>query len=472
MKAVIRSTFVTFLTSARRELSGFPWQIATLIYAISWGGSLLLPNTLYWDDWQYISNQPERSLNSIFLETGLPPWRAVFDQELILLGYATIPALTFLMYFGSGLFLFLILKRTNVFENSNITLLILVFITSSVNHARIAKVMFGYTTSYFLFFAAWALLANSRSMRSRLIAFLLFFISFMTHSFLIFLILPLIHTVFFQNSRGVTQKIKKAMPSILALFTIAITYTYLRSIYWQPQNQFINYQKIYANGVFKSLFLFVPFMCCLLITYVRFRSSRQVSKELKMLIIGTFALAVSLFPYLISNNINRYIFSFNIGWQSRHLMLTPLGISFVVVGISQLISKKKHHIAKLALTLSVLVNIFVGSQYYLQSVQQAEISNLFKTQNIPGVVAEFGDETARFKGRGATYSEYEFFGMLNESGYSYPKRVGYKYICKANPAGIKLTVKSDKSFFNALLSRDTGTYFEITTCAEVLLQQG
>ena len=153
-------------------------------------------------------------------------------------------------------------------------------------------------------------------------------------------------------------------------------------------------------------------------------------------------------------------------------MLTPLGISFVVVGISQLISKKKHYIAKLALTLSVLVNIFVGSQYYLQSVQQAEISNLFKTQNIPGVVAEFGDETARFKGRGATYSEYEFFGMLNESGYSYPKRVGYKYVCKANPAGIKLTVKSDKSFFNALLSRDTGTYFEITTCAEVLLQQG
>ena len=153
-------------------------------------------------------------------------------------------------------------------------------------------------------------------------------------------------------------------------------------------------------------------------------------------------------------------------------MLTPLGFSFVIVGISQLISKKKQYIAKLTLTLSVLVNIFVGSQYYLQSVQQAEITNLFKRQNIPGVVAEFGDETARFKGRGATYSEYEFFGMLNEAGHSYPTRVGYRYVCKANPSGIKLTVKSDKSFFDALLSRDTGTYFEITTCAEVLSQQG
>ena len=469
MKAL---AFSTFLTSARHELNGFPWRIAAILYATSWGGSLLLPNTLFWDDWQYISNQPDRSLNSIFLETGLPPWRAVFDQELLLLGYATIPALTFLMYFGSGLFLFLILKRTNFLENSNMPLLILVFMTSSVNHARIAKVMFGYTTSYFLFFAAWAFWAYSRSMHTRLAALLLFFLSFMTHSFLIFLILPLIHTVFLQNSQGIIQKVKEAMPSILALLTVAITYVCLRSIYWQPQNRFINYQKIYANGVFRSLILLVPFIVCLLVACLWSRFGRGVPKELKKLLIGTFALAVALLPYLISNNIDRYIFSFNIGWQSRHLMLTPLGFSFVVVGISQLISKKNHYIAKLALTLSVLVNIFVGSQYYLQSVQQSEITNLFKRQNIPGVVAEFGDETARFKGRGATYSEYELFGMLNEAGYSYPKQVGYKFVCKANPDGIKLTVKSDESFFDALLSRNTGTYFEITTCAEVLSQQG
>lgn len=443
-----------------------------MLYTISWGGSLLLPNTLFWDDWQYISNQPQRSLNSIFLETGLPPWRAVFDQELLLLGYATIPALTFLTYFGSGLFLFLILKRTNFLENSNIPLLTLVFMISPVNHARIAKVMFGYTTSYFLFFAAWTLWAYSRSMCTRLAALLLFFLSFMTHSFLIFLIFPLIHTIFLQNSRGIIQTVKEAIPSILALLTVAITYVCLRSVYWQPQNRFINYQKIYVDGVFRSPILLAPFMCCLLITYFWIRSGRRVPNELKITLVGTLALAISLFPYLITNNIDRYIFTFNIGWQSRHLMLTPLGISFVVVGISQLISKKKHYIAKLALTLSVLVNIFVGTQYYLQSVQQTEITNFFKAKKIQSVIAEFSDETARFKGRGATYSEYELFGMLNEAGYSYPKRVGYKFICKANPDGAKLTIKSDKPFLDALLSRNTGTYFELLPCAEVLSQEG
>ncbi len=469
MKAL---SIAAFLTSARHRFNGFPWRIAAVLYATSWGGSLLLPNTLFWDDWQYISYQPERSLNSIFIETGLPPWRAVFDQELLLLGYATIPALTYLMYFGSGLFLFLILKRTNFLENSNIPLLILVFMTSSVNHARIAKVMFGYTTSYFLFFAAWALWADGRSMRTRLPALLLFFLSFMTHSFLIFLTLPIMHTVFSQNTRGVMQKVKEATPSILALLTIAITYVYLRSIYWQPQGRHINYQKIYATGVLMGATLFIPFAVCCILVFFRHRATRRVPNRLMMILLGSFASALALFPYLITNNINRYIFTFNIGWQSRHLMLTPLGISFIVVGISQLISKKKHYIAKLTLTLSVLVNIFVGTQYYLQSVQQTEITKLFKAQKIQSVISEFSDETARFKGRGATYSEYELFGMLNEAGYSYPKRVGYKFICKANPDGAKLAIKSDKPFLDALLSRNTGTYFEITPCAEVLSREG
>ena len=296
--------------------------------------------------------------------------------------------------------------------------------------------------------------------------------SFKTHSLLFFLALPLLHFGWIHRSSLKDLKIlNSAHIRILAITSLPAIYVVARALLW-PRTEASTYHNIYSHGVLMSATLFAPFVCCLFVGYFQFRYSRRVPKELKMLIIGTFALAVSLFPYLISNNINRYIFSFNIGWQSRHLMLTPLGISFVVVGISQLISKKKQYIAKLALTLSVLVNIFVGSQYYLQSVQQAEITTLFKTQNIPGIFAEFGDETARFKGRGVTFTEYELFGMLNEAGYSYPNLVGYKYVCKANPDGLKLTIKSDKSFFDALLSRDTGTYFEITTCAEVLIQQG
>ncbi|MFZ9896615.1 MAG: hypothetical protein ACO3ES_02560, partial [Ilumatobacteraceae bacterium] len=35
-----------------RILAGFPWVSAIVLYTLSWGWSLLRPNTLYWDDWE------------------------------------------------------------------------------------------------------------------------------------------------------------------------------------------------------------------------------------------------------------------------------------------------------------------------------------------------------------------------------------------------------------------------------------
>ena len=476
MESTILLPLKNRLKSAQAALDGFPWLLATVLYTLSWGWSLLRPNTLYWDDWVF-----QQDWNSVGLDfsselwsrrqqMGGAPWAGFIEMLLPISGSKLF---TFGFFLGAGVLTHQILKIGLDFI-SPITkrLIVLLFLLIPVNHARISMIVFDYTETHFFFYLGWFVLVRFNSVISFGLACAILFWSFKTHSFLFFSALPLLH--FGWNHRASLKDLKNlnsAHIRISAITSLPAIYIVARALFW-PRIENSTYHNVYSHGVLMSATLFIPFTCSLFITYLWFRSRRRVPNELKIILVGTFALAVSLFPYLISNNINRYIFSFNIGWQSRHLMLTPLGISFVVVGISQLISKKKHYIAKLALTLSVLVNIFVGSQYYLQSVQQAEISNLFKTQNIPDVVAEFGDETARFKGRGATYSEYEFFGMLNESGYSYPKRVGYKYVCKANPAGIKLTVKSDKSFFNALLSRDTGTYFEITTCAEVLLQQG
>ena len=35
---------------SERMLAGFPWVSAIVLYTLSWGWSLLRPNTLYWDD--------------------------------------------------------------------------------------------------------------------------------------------------------------------------------------------------------------------------------------------------------------------------------------------------------------------------------------------------------------------------------------------------------------------------------------
>lgn len=111
------------LKPAKDILKGFPWRLATILYTLSWGWSLLRPNTLYWDDWAFIYGQPKTYLNQIFVDTGLPPWRAIIDQELIAIGYWTIPLLTFLMFFASGICIFLIIKKSDFFLRHKIDLL-------------------------------------------------------------------------------------------------------------------------------------------------------------------------------------------------------------------------------------------------------------------------------------------------------------------------------------------------------------
>ena len=86
MENAVVLSFKSRLKSAQVALEGFPWKLATILYTLSWGWSLLRPNTLYWDDWTYIYGRPKSYLNEIFVKTGLPPWRALIDQELIAFG--------------------------------------------------------------------------------------------------------------------------------------------------------------------------------------------------------------------------------------------------------------------------------------------------------------------------------------------------------------------------------------------------
>ena len=111
-----------------RVFKGFPWPLALVLYSLSWGWSLLRPNSIFWDDWVYIFRQPKSYLNQIFIETGLPPWRALLDQEMIAIGNWTIPWFTFIMYFAASAFLWEILKKTNLLTPKQIE-----FVRSWVN---------------------------------------------------------------------------------------------------------------------------------------------------------------------------------------------------------------------------------------------------------------------------------------------------------------------------------------------------
>jgi hypothetical protein len=144
----------------------------------------------------------------------------------------------------------------------------------------------------------------------------------------------------------------------------------------------------------------------------------------------------------------------------------PLGLALSVVGLNELLKwRGKNVVVLTVLVISVALNMFWGSQYYLQSHKQEQLVELFKTTKSEVEIASVEDQTKRFNGRESTFRSYEWTGFMTLAGIS-TDRPG----CEALPSGSALTLKSDTAYLQALATRDLGLYFEIKPCSEVLAQ--
>jgi hypothetical protein len=81
------------------------------------------------------------------------------------------------------------------------------------------------------------------------------------------------------------------------------------------------------------------------------------------------------------------------------------------------------------------------------------------------------DDTKRFNGRGSTYRDYEWSGLLKIAGYEVMSISG-KRLCDRQPSANQLTLKSDTSYLKALATRDLGLYFEVKPCSEIISSKG
>jgi hypothetical protein len=457
------------LKSAQAALDGFPWKLATVLYTLSWGWSLLRPNTLYWDDWAYIHNRPKSYLNQIFVDTGLPPWRALIDQELISVGYWTIPVLTFLFFFASSIALYLILKKVIFLNQAQINFTILIFLIAPVNHSRIALVMFGYTTSFFIFFVAWAILVRHTKTRSFFLAAILFFWSFMTHSFLFFYLLPFFH---FAVLNIKALRLKNWRTSLVVKLVLSgalpITYYVLRSFYWPPIEAFESYHKLTFDGFSRGL-IFLVSGSALAFTIFQILPSRNKTKMgTPFAIIAWGVFAWGLFPYFVNQNLPNTVsvFALRADYGTRHLLLTPLGIGLIITSIAMVIpvsAQKKLNV--IFLSSFTFINVFFGTQYLLDSYKKEQLTVLFQETNVVNSDTNliFVDSTKLFNGRFSTYRNTELEGLINLANRNV-KSISGKTTCEEIVEGYEIRLQSNKSFYSALLSRDLGLYFEINEC--------
>ena len=454
--------------TSSRPLVGFPWLTALVTYIISWSWSLIRPNTLYWDDWTYIYNRPKSYLNEIFLKTGLPPWRALIDQELLGIGYWTIRLLTFIMFFAAGLFLFEILKKTPFISLAQSRSIVLLFLIFPLNHARVPLVMFGYTTSYFLFFLAWMLLVKHSSWISFLSAYVCFIWSFMTHSFLTFTLLPILHFAYLHREKLICRKPNsKSLTQFILLIGSPVLYYVLRSLYWQPAPEYLWYHTIYFRGVMVSLVYFFPFVIAAFGLALWVRSGRRVSSKALMMTMGFLAFAVGVFPYLSSGNLDsRTIFYFwELDWTSRHQLLMPLGASAITVAIVYFISENMSKpILALITAVMISLNVFWGIGTYVDSLKKVELENLLSVELAGDESSSFVfvDETRRFNLRESAYRLYEFAGHLSNTGkVSVPE---VRNECGEELNQMEIIISSEKGLLEAFFSRNVGLRLEVGPC--------
>lgn len=456
------------VATTSRGVVRFPWLTALSVYTISWGWSLIRPNTLYWDDWAYIFDQPKSYLNKVFSKTGLPPWRALIDQELLGVGYWTIRWLTFIMFFVAGVFLFEILKKIPFFSLSQNQSVVLLFLIVPLNHARIALTMFGYTTSYFLFFLAWMVLVKSSSWTAFLSASFCFMWSFMTHSFLIFSVLPILHFVYLRREQILLKRPNaKTLVQFGVLLGIPMFYYVLRTTYWPPNAEYRWYHTIYFRAVFVSALYLLPFTVSTIGIVLWARRGRQITSEALMITSGFLAFAVGVFPYISSGNLDsRMIFFFwELSWTSRHQLLMPLGSSVIGVSLVCFFSENKSRlILGLASAVMLALNVFWGIGSYVDAVKRDKIVELVSLELMSDEFLSFviTDETQHLNFRAGSYRRYEFAGLFSQAG-KVPTPI-IKDECGDELNQTEVIIKSDKGLLQAFFFRDLGLILEIRPC--------
>ena len=457
-------------------LAGFPWVSAIVLYTLSWGWSLLRPNTLYWDDWAYFETGL-LELSSDRRELGVSPLLTPVEALFRFFGDWSIQVVTFVLFFLVGVFAFRILSSVLSSRTQLQGFFVLIFLLAPVNHARISRICFTYSLSYFFFFFGWLLLINHRSLTRFLLSLTVLLVSLSTHSLLFFVLLPFLHFVWLNKDQlKSSRKLRVVHLQVFLIALLPIVFLLLRKLFWPPTKDWTDYHQVTSSGLRVALLPIVIGFVPLVVIAIRKAKNLRINFDMTLLVIGFLVTALALFPYFAGELYVGYagrpayvtVFEFRADWRSRHQLLMPLGLALSVVGLNELLKwKGKNIVLTTVLAVSVALNMFWGSQYFLMSHKQEQLVELFKDTKGEVEIASVADQTLRFNGRESTFRGYEWSGFMTLAGIS-TDRPG----CDALPSGSVLTLKSETSYLKALATRDLGLYFEVKPCSEVLAQNG
>jgi hypothetical protein len=400
-----------------------------VLYFLAHGPILILGNAVYWDDWT-LFGAPKSDILDEFSQAGsFLNYAGLIHVAFSYTDPWSYKLATFICIYLAGIYLYKILCR-DVDIGRNISYWIaLLFLTTPLYIARVAAIDFIYTLSVFLFVLGWWYLKICRPL-----AVLLFATSFNTQSLLVFYALPVALFCFQRYERKRPLKFFFSHLDLLSLpflwFILKITYFIpfgayigynsnfaLKNILISTTKQFYDFKNFIQSFIFsindiefRSVVFFLVFVSSFY--FLKLYSYKiPFKKNIVLFIFGLAALILGLTPYWLLGHVPTFF-----EWTSRHQLLMPFGVAFIITSLANLLSSLWQRGFLLALVAaSISINLSNYRDFYFDWQKQKSIidqlSKLEPAKNASLLV--FDDKTKNAIYR--TYRTYEWNGLINQA---------------------------------------------------------
>jgi len=403
------------------SLRGFPWKTATILYTISWGWLFIVRDSYWADDWNSFLHPEITPFD--YEALGLAPWTELNQVFFDLFGPGVFRLVTFCFYFGSGVVVFGITKSTTFLSLIQRKQVVLLFLLLPFNSARVALMVFHYTTAYFAFFLAWYLLVCFASPKTHFLSLALFFLSFGMHSLLPFYLLPALQKFLLSNMISLRNFCAFARKNFVMLM-MPVFYWVMRSVFWPERDLYHDVSLTRLSGT-TSFVLFSGLI--LLLAFILQRKMFAIKRTLQIIFVGVLCLFFGTIAYSVVGFFPDDLLFFSkffetfLGrsdWYSRHQTLQPLGVALLIVGfvglLPKFLKKLTRSIQAFILAICVVFNIGFGFEYVVDHSKQKEVIGVLKEEGESrlGSDYQFVDQTTLLNARGRAYRERDWRGLI------------------------------------------------------------
>lgn len=398
----------------------FKSNIAILFYLYCIGNIFFLLNFegIYWDDWTLYNVDTASMLSQFQMNGGFITGYIHYVLLNIANGVFMYRLLVFITFFLSGIFIYKILSQ-HITTQKNAFWITLIYLTIPINSAKIAIINAPSTFNLFIFFTAFFLLTKyittPKSILYRILILFLFFISFTINSLLVFYaIIPLymIYTIIIETKIKKNQymfiySVKKFVSTYIDFIVLPIIFYIVKTTYMMPSGLYETYNQInfnldkivniintsFTTSIYEPIYLSVQtslmywyvflfvFITLLLIIQNKIMSKEPFYHYIIFIVLGVLVYILAVFPYATVHKLPQL----NV-WESRHQLLMPLGLAFILYAILSFFSKLHKNISHLffllLITIFTIQNIYHDYRYIKDWYYQVALEENFKSLKI------------------------------------------------------------------------------------------